>query len=158
MKTIIIKNIEAEPLQVIPADEIGKTILENYVRGNLEPWAWVSTGPGKGHFVYSEAEAMAHDPAAVTDITVDNGDLREYTFRTGGLLIDVEAHTAAEAIETINLHDFNEPIPAPGDLKRIVIDLPFKKFGIEHLTYVYDARKGEIDLDLVKAAWNACNS
>jgi len=162
MKTYIVKDIEAEPLQVIPADEIGETILAHYNRGGLEPWAWVSTGKSTGRFTYSEKDtetllqdglrnAVGRHQPNVFDVTVDKGDLREYTFHRGPLMIDVEAYTVNEAIEKINSHDFNEPIPGPGDLLRVNIELT-EKFGIDDLYFIYCREKGEINLDLVKAS------
>lgn len=51
--------------------------------------------------------------------------MKEYQFKIGNVWIDIYAETPAEAVSMLNrqLHLLDEPLPAPGLIKRVCLDI-----------------------------------
>ncbi len=71
--------------------------------------------------------------------------MKEYQFKVlNEVYLDVYADSEAEAVETLNasLHLLDEPLPAPGRIQRVLVDVqePVTSANIES---VYDLDTGE---------------
>lgn len=51
---------------------------------------------------------------------------KEYQFRVGNVILDVHAKSSKEAAELLNsqLPLLDDPLPAPGLIQRVVVDVP----------------------------------
>ena len=71
--------------------------------------------------------------------------MKEYQFRVpNGVWLDVEAETEYEAVEIVNasLHLLDEPLPAPGDIKRVQVDAR-ELMTRNNIETIYDLETGE---------------
>ncbi len=72
--------------------------------------------------------------------------MKEFQFKIpDGVWVDVHAETAGEAVELLNsqLHLLDEPLPAPGLLRRIQIDAR-RPVTIGEIAAVFDLKTGEV--------------
>jgi len=66
--------------------------------------------------------------------------MKEYQFKVpNGVWLDVHADSEKEAVETLNadLHLLEEPLPAPGRIQRVQIDIR-KPITAANIVSVYD--------------------
>jgi len=71
--------------------------------------------------------------------------MKEYQFKIpNGVWLDVHADTEEEAVETLNaaLHLLDEPLPAPGCIQRVQVDVR-EPVSHENIVSVYDLDTGE---------------
>lgn len=65
--------------------------------------------------------------------------MKEYQFKIHNVVLDVHAESEEEAVRTLNdsLHLLDEPLPAPGRIQRVLVDVQ-EPVSTKNIVEVYD--------------------